>query len=134
MTARSCLVVGGVGLKRGRIKNAPKAMVLLAKELNPVLQEEGYLVGAPFALMNVIFRYGSKFDPEPDCESISQSDRELPFAVEVDMDKLANAPVEVVWRAFAEVLLAALIRIAGRYNLNPRGVHKYAELHNVSIR
>lgn len=133
MIAPSCLVVGGVGLKKGRIKNAQKAMVLLAKELNPVLREEGYLVGAPFSLMNVIFRYGSKFDPRPDCEPISQTHNELPFAVEVDMDKLANAPVEVVWRAFAEVLLGALVRIAEQYNLNPRGVHRFAELHSVSI-
>jgi len=124
---KPCLIVGGVGIKKGRIRNSQQAMIRLAKDINPFLIEEGLLKGAPFELINVIFRYGSKFDPNADRGSIYKPRNELPIAVEVDINTLRNESVDVVWRAFAEVLVSALFQVVSIYKLNPRGVERFVE-------
>lgn len=117
MTNRALLAVGGVGLKKGRIVNAQKAMISLAMEINPYLREGKFLDGAPFTLINLIFRYGDKYSELAEIEDIDSVHGELPVAVEVPMDELRVASVETVRAAFASVLIPALRLIAQNFNL-----------------
>ncbi len=133
MTTKAVLAVGGVGLKKGRIVNAQKAMISLAYELNPYLQESDFLKDAPFCLVSFIFRYGEKFSQTPDIDPIDLKNKELPVAAEVPMDELRTSSVDDVKRAFAGVLLPALTTVAEYYSLPKCGLERFCTEHGYNL-
>jgi hypothetical protein len=128
------VVLGGVGLIKGDIRECGLAMVEITREINPYLVEDGFLKNAPFELLNGIIRFGTKFDPYAEVGPLSRRRKELPFAVEVEMAPLKRATREEVKTAFQRALIPALFAIAEKYGLPTNGLRKYSELKGFLIR
>jgi hypothetical protein len=60
------LLIGGVGLVKGRISRFGSFMRILCDELEPELIADNFCDGMPFDTVSVIFRFGCKdnFVPE----------------------------------------------------------------------
>ena len=94
------VVLGGVSLIKGDIRESGHAMVEITKEINPYLVEDRFLADAPFKLLNGIIRFGTKVDPFAEVGSVDKRNNELPFAVEVEMAPLRRASKDEVKAAF----------------------------------
>lgn len=66
------VMLGGVGLIKGSIREAGPAMVEITTELNPYLVEDGFLADAPFKLLHGIVRFGTKLDPHSQIGPVDQ--------------------------------------------------------------
>jgi hypothetical protein len=128
-----CVVLGGVGLIKGSIRNAGPAMVEICRELNPYLVNNGYLADAPFDLLNGIIRYGTKFDPYAEVGPINKRNKELPFAMEVELAPLKLVTKEEVKAEFLKALIPALFAISLEYELPVSGLTAFAESKGFSI-
>ncbi|WP_339730426.1 Imm39 family immunity protein [uncultured Gimesia sp.] len=122
------IVLGGVGLIKGSIREAGPAMVEITTELNPFLVEDGFLEDAPFNLLHGIIRFGTKYDPHSQVGPIDKKNNELPFAVEIELDPLRRASKDEVINKFLMALIPALFAIASKYDLPKRGLMKFSEL------
>jgi len=109
------LLLGGVGVVKGRIKGAGRIMVELCDELDPIIKQSEFYKQAPFELLNGIIRFGTKDDDEPEYELLRNN--ELAFAVEVDMVNLKNQQKNEIKKKFLEIILGALKKIAHKYNV-----------------
>lgn len=121
------IVLGGVGLIKGDIRESGHAMVEITKEINPYLVKDGFLANAPFKLLNGVIRFGTQFDPHAEVGPIDKRNNELPFAVEVEMAPLKRAPKEEVKAEFLRALIPALFAISLDYDLPVNGLVAYAE-------
>lgn len=120
------VVLGGVGLVKGNVREAGRAMVEITKELNPYLVKDGFLDNVSFKLLNGIMRFGTKNDPFADMGPINTRSCELPFAVEVEIAPLKRASNEEVKVAFLKVLIPALFAIAAKYDLPINGLRDFS--------
>jgi len=127
MRADACLVLGGVGLIKGDIRESGHAMVEIFDEINPYLVGDGFVSNAPFKLLNGIIRFGTKFDPHAEVGPIDKRHNELPFAVEVEMAPLRRASREKVKSEFLKAVIPALFAIAIEYDLPVAGLTAFAE-------
>jgi hypothetical protein len=109
------LLLGGVGLIRGDIKNAGPALVAVCDELDPVLRSSGFAERAPFERLDGIIRFGERTTETPELGPIQRGG--LPFAIEVPLAPLRRASLEVVQGAFRRACLLALIHIGRVYDL-----------------
>lgn len=121
------VVLGGVGLIKGSIREAGPAMVEITTELNPFLIEDGFLEDAPFNLLHGIIRFGSKYDPHSQIGPIDKKNNELPFAVEVELAPLRRASKDEIVNKFLMVLIPALFTIASKYDLPKKGLKNFSE-------
>lgn len=120
------LVVGGVGIRRGRIVNSQKAMLALADSIDPYLNDSGFLLNAPFEVVSFIFRYGDVYG-EPQIDAVDLKHAELPVAAEVPIDELRVLPQDQVEQAFASVLIPSLRAVATKFALPTSGIDKYCQ-------
>lgn len=121
------IVLGGVGLVEGDIRESGFAMVEITKEINPYLVNDGFLANAKFKLCHGIIRFGTKCDPFAQIGPISKRHNELRFAVEVEMGPLKRASREAVKAAFLKALIPCLFAIAVKYELPTAGLIAYSE-------
>ena len=121
------VVLGGVGIVPGDIREASSAMVEITTEINPYLVEDGFLANAKFKLCHGIIRFGAKCDPFAQIGPISKRHNELQFAVEVEMGPLKRASRDVVKAAFLKALIPCLFAIAVKYELPTAGLIAYCE-------
>ncbi|MCG3178153.1 MAG: hypothetical protein BIFFINMI_00476 [Phycisphaerae bacterium] len=127
------VVLGGVGVVKGSVRNAGPAMVKITREINPYLVEDGFLLKAPFCLLNGVFRYGMRFDPHAGVGPIDIAHRELPFSMEVELAVIARASKEEVEAVFLKALVPALFAIALEFDLPVAGLTAFAESRGFSI-
>ncbi len=121
------LVLGGVGLVKGDIRESGQAMITITKEINPFLVEDGFLANAPFKMLHGIIRFGTEFNPYAEVGPIDRKNEELPFAVEVEMARLKRAPMENVKAEFLKALIPALFAISIEYELPVQGLTAFSE-------
>lgn len=121
------VVLGGVGLIKGDIRESGRAMVEITQEINPYLVEDGFLADVPFKLLNGIIRFGVKFDPYAQVGPIDKRNNELPFAFEIEMAPLRRAPKDEVKAVFVKALIPALSAIAIKYELPVNGLAAYSK-------
>lgn len=121
------LVLGGVGLIKGDIRESGQAMVAITKEINPFLVEDDFLANAPFKMLHGIIRFGTEFDPYAEVGPIDKKHDELPFAVEVEMTPLKRAPMEEVKAEFLRALIPALFAISIEYELPVKGLTAFSK-------
>lgn len=76
------LLIGGVSLIKGRVRDAGLVMQEVCNDLEPLLKEIGFLNNAPFETISMIIRFGEKTDLTPDYAPINTRYSELPVAVE----------------------------------------------------
>lgn len=115
MSDQRFLLLGGVGLVKGRIREANRALVAVCDELDPVLKTSGFRKEAPFNRLDGIIRFGENNNYDPELERIK--DNGLPFAIEVEMTPLRAADFETVKNAFRLATISALITIGKKYQL-----------------
>jgi hypothetical protein len=60
MTNQRILLIGGVSLVKGRVREAGPAMREICDELEPLLQDIDFVVNAPFNTISMIIRFGKK--------------------------------------------------------------------------
>lgn len=127
------VVLGGVGLIKGSIREAGPAMVAITTELNPFLVEDGFLSDAPFKLLHGIIRFGTKFDSHSQVGPIDYKNNELPFAVEIELAPLRRASKDEVIKGFLAALIPALFTIASKYELPKKGLKHFCELKGLPL-
>ena len=117
MSSGKQLLIGGVNLGKGRIKNAGSAVMQARNELEEHLVENAYLEKAPFSTVNMVFRYGDKDNWEPEVEKIDRENDELPVAIEFDSSKLKAMNVDELRSWFRLAIIEVLCDIAANYDL-----------------
>lgn len=117
MVDRRILLIGGVSLVRGRVKEAGSVMREICDELEPMLQDLGFVDSAPFKTISMIIRFGEKNNLTPKYEAINKSHSELPVAVELELAGLRTASKEVVKSAFVTAAINVLLDVSEKYGL-----------------
>lgn len=127
MTLDKCLVLGGVGLIKGRIRESQGAMIEITREINPFLVNSNTLENAPFSLLSGCILYGNRFDPFAKIGPINKVHDEFSFSVEVEMLPLQFANKEIVKLAFVSAVIPALLVITDKFELTNTGILNYAK-------
>jgi hypothetical protein len=117
MSDQRILLIGGVSLIKGRVREAGLAMKEICDDLNPFLKEIGFVDNAPFKTVSMIIRFGEKTDLTPDYEPINKRYSELPVAVEMELSGLRVASKDVVKSAFVKATIGVLLDVAKKYDL-----------------
>lgn len=131
--SNTVFVIGGVALKKGRIRNSQKAMVAFTKEINPYLIEAGFLDSAPFKLINAVIRYGDSFSEVVEIGSVDKRHQELPIAIEVALDDLKLKSVEEVKNCYAAMFIGGLLHVADEFGLPKDGILSYCKDNGFSL-
>lgn len=117
MSDQRILLLGGVSLFKGRVRDAGLAMQEICYDLEPLLNEISFVDNAPFKTVSMIIRFGDKTDLNPNYEPINKRQSELPVAVEMELASLRVANKDDVKSAFAKATIDVLIDVAKKYNL-----------------
>ena len=117
MKQKRHLLIGGVGLVKGKIRNDGIAMVAVCDFLEPLLA--GCLNDAPFDTISLIIRYGAESKDEIEIGRIDQFHAELPVAVQVDIAEFQSIQSDSteLRSAFLAQTIRALHAVAEKYNL-----------------
>lgn len=92
-------------------------MVAVCDELEPMFEQTGFLNDAPFKVVSLILRYGTKWG-EPNLGKINKRHSELEVSVDLPMAELRimdEASLNVVVKKAA---LEALVATAQKYDLD----------------
>lgn len=117
MSEQRILLIGGVSLVKGRVREAGLVMQKICNELEPFLKEIGFVDNAPFKTVSMIIRFGEKTNLNPEYEPINKRHSELPVSVEFKLSSLCTASKEAVKNAFVKATIDVLADVAHRYNL-----------------
>lgn len=117
MSDQRILLIGGVSLVKGRVREAGPAMQEICNELEPLLNEIGFVDNAPFKTVSMIIRFGETTELTPSYDSINKRHSELPVAIEMELAELRLASKDVVKSAFAKATIDVLFDVAKRYDL-----------------
>ena len=116
------LLIGGVGVVPGSLRNAGPAMADICTELEPLLVENNFMRGAPFETISLIVRFGTQTNLSPEYSAIDVRHRELPVAFEFSMEHVRKARKEQLKHALLLATLETLINIGRRYGLPTEGI------------
>jgi hypothetical protein len=117
MSNQRILLIGGVSLVKGRVREAGPAMLEICDDLEPLLKEIGFVDNAPFKTVSMIIRFGETTDLTPNYEPISKRHSELPVAVEMELAGLRMANKDVVKSTFVKATIDVLLDVAKKYDL-----------------
>jgi len=116
MMTKRHLLIGAVGLVKGKVREGGRAMVSVCDELEPYFISENLLNEAPFQVINLILRYGLEVK-EPELGKINKRYSELEVAVELSMEDVKKLNYDELRRLFREVTLDALVAVSKKYML-----------------
>ncbi|TDU68157.1 immunity protein 39 of polymorphic toxin system [Prosthecobacter fusiformis] len=111
------LLIGAVGLVKGSVKYGGKAMVNVCNELEPELERTKFLENAPFSLVSVIIRYGTKWG-DVELGKINRRHAELEAAVEVPISEVRGLDASKLTDVVRTVVLETLVEVAMKYGLD----------------
>lgn len=117
MSEQRILLIGGVSLVKGRVREAGSVMQEICNELEPLLKEISFVDNAPFKTVSMIIRFGENTNLNPEYEPINKRHSELPVAIELELASLRTASKEVVKDAFVKATIDVLADVARKYNL-----------------
>lgn len=117
MTDRRILLIGGVSLVKGCVKEAGLVMREICDELESLLHDIKFVEDAPFKTISMIIRFGEKNDLTPQYDPINKRHSELPVAVGLELAGLRMASKEVVKSAFVTATIDVLLDVSKKYNL-----------------
>lgn len=117
MTRR--LVIGAVGLVRGRVRGLGEACTVVRDELGAALEESNWFPDAPFKCVSLVLRLGTSSDELPQCGKVGKRYGELPVAIERRLDDLRalSTQPDQLREAVRSAVLICLARIAALYDL-----------------
>jgi hypothetical protein len=106
----------GVSLTMARVPRYDlEAFKAVEEEIEPILEEIGYLEGAPFSWVTLAIRYGLKNEEKPHYMAVNKKYGDLPLAIEVDVHEMLGASLDELQRIFRSAALRALIHAGERY-------------------
>ncbi|MGF1751950.1 Imm39 family immunity protein [Vibrio cionasavignyae] len=112
------LVLGGVSLTKERPNRfAMQVMTEIRDELELLIINSGFLIGAPFIWIGLILRYGLVSADKPMYQKINEKHGDLPVSIELDTNELSSATKSELKRIMKKATLVALIDIANKYEL-----------------
>ena len=117
MSDQRILLIGGISLIKGRVREAGMAMKEICDDLEPLLKEIGFVDNAPFDTVSMIIRFGEKTDFTPNYEPINKRYGELPVAIEMELSGLRIASKDMVKSAFVKAVIDVLCDVAKKYDL-----------------
>lgn len=117
MTEQRILLVGGVGVVKGRIREAGSVMAEICDEWEPHLRACDFVGNAPFKTVSLVIRFGESESEEPDFMRIDGRNRELPVSYEIPMARLRRETRERVDEEFRRVTKLVLLATAEKYGL-----------------
>jgi hypothetical protein len=115
--ARRRLLIGGVGLVRGRVAHAGPVMAEICDAWEPVLREIGYLDQAPFKTVSLVIRFGRCTSASPELSRVDRKNEELPASFELPMETLRSADRVQLRELFERVTELTLRHVAQTYGL-----------------
>ena len=110
------ILIGAVGLVKGRVRDDGKVMVATCDVLEPEFEATRYLESAPFDVISLIFRYGMKWGTETEIGRINRH-KELEVAVELPMSEVRAMNFDVLFETIMGATLQALISVGKKYDL-----------------
>lgn len=117
MSEQRILLIGGVSLVKGRVREAGAVMQEICNELEPFLNDIGFVNNAPFKTISMVIRFGNNTNLTPDYDPINKRYSELPVAVELELSSLRFASKEVVKDAFIKATIDVLVDVANKFDL-----------------
>ncbi len=117
MTTKRHLLIGAVGLVKGNVRDDGKAMVSVCDEFEPYLSNMKLLAKAPFDVISLILRYGTK-EADPEIGRINKRYSELEVAVELSMEMVRVLNYDDLRQKIRAVTLLALIAVSEKYDLD----------------
>ena len=79
------VLIGGVGLVKGRIKNIGQAMVSVCDEVKPVIEQSNAFEGMPFKEINMVIRWAEESVSEPEIGPLRKSKKSLDAATTISL-------------------------------------------------
>lgn len=77
------VLIGGVGLVKGRIKNIGQAMVAVCDDVKPVIEQSNAFEGMPFKEINMVIRWAEEGISEPEIGPLRKSQQSLDVATTI---------------------------------------------------
>lgn len=115
------ILIGGIGLVVGTLRNVGKVMVALCDELEPEFERTGFLDNAPFKVVHLMVRFGTDWG-EPDLGRIIKRYSELEAGIEVPMSAVRKAirrnDVDVLDSVIRKATLRVLVAVSQKYELD----------------
>lgn len=106
----------GVSLTMARVPKATlDAFKVVEEEIEPILEDIGYLEDAPFSWVTLAIRYGLKNEEKPHYMAVNKKYGDLPLAIEVDVHEMLGASLDELQRIFRSAALRALIHAGERF-------------------
>jgi hypothetical protein len=113
---RRRLLIGAVGLVRGKVSDDGKAMASVCDELEPHLASERFLQDAPFDTISLVIRYGAK-ESLPKIGRINKQHSELEVVLELPMAEMRAMDYGQLKRKVMTVTLDTLISVGDEFGL-----------------
>lgn len=79
------VLIGGVGLIKGHIKNFGQTMVSVCDEVKPVIEQSNAFESMPFKEINMIIRWAEKSINEPEIGPLRKSKQSLEVATTISL-------------------------------------------------
>jgi hypothetical protein len=111
------ILIGAVGLVKGSVRNGGRAMVAVCDELEPEFEQTGFLSDAPFKVVSLVLRYGTKWG-EPDLGKINKRHSELEVGIELPISELRIMDEASLNAVVKKAALEALVATAQKYDLD----------------
>jgi len=77
------LLIGGVGLIRGRIKNFGGAMVRACDDIKPIFANTNAFEGMPFEQINMVIRWGHEEITDPEIGPLKKKEKVINVATTI---------------------------------------------------
>lgn len=117
MSEQRVLLIGGVGLVKGRIRDAGPVMAEICDEWEPHLRACHFVRDAPFKTVSLIIQFGDTESEAREFMRIDGRRGELPVNYEIPMARLRRETRERVAAEFRRVTKLVLIATAEKYGL-----------------
>ncbi len=79
------VLIGGVGLVKGRIKNIGQAMISVCDEVKLVIEQANAFEGMPFKEINMVIRWAEHSISEPEIGPLRKSRQSLDVATTISL-------------------------------------------------
>jgi hypothetical protein len=111
------LLIGGVSLVRGTVRNAGKAMVAACDGLEAGFEQTAFLGDAPFKVVSIILRFGTEWG-EPDLGRVNKRHSELEAGIELPLAEIRMMDESALSGVFRNAALKILVAVADKYELD----------------
>ncbi len=111
------LLIGGVGMVRGKVKHSGSAMLNLCDDLEPKIVGTAFLKNAPFETVSLVIRFG-EIRGLPEIGRINRVHSELYVAIETPMSEVRSMELGDLTDRFRQLTLSCLMHVAIVYGLD----------------